>query len=127
VRVRAGSVSQLNIIIAGVILYGTWGLLRESLRLSLDGVPGEIGLEQIRKTVLAIPGVDGIHHIHVWAISSTENAMTAHLVLRDGTTRGQEQEIKSTLRHAMEHAHINHVTLETECEQGPCAAEVCDN
>lgn len=117
----------LSIIIAGVILYGTWGLLRESLRLSLDGVPGEIGLEQIRKTVLAIPGVAGIHHIHVWAISSTENAMTAHLVLRDGTTRGQEQEIKSTLRHAMEHAHINHVTLETECEQGPCAAEVCDN
>jgi DNA ligase (NAD+) len=83
------------------------GLLRESLRLSLDGVPGEIGLEQIRKTVLAIPGVAGIHHIHVWAISSTENAMTAHLVLRDGTTRGQEQEIKSTLRNADEVARLD--------------------
>jgi cobalt-zinc-cadmium efflux system protein len=117
----------LSLIIAGVILFSTWGLLRESLRLSLDGVPEEIRLEAIRKKVLAIPGVAGIHHIHVWAISSTENAMTAHLVLRDGTSRSEEQSIKSTLRHALEHEHIQHVTLETECEQGQCTEEVCAN
>lgn len=115
----------LSIIIAGVILISTWSLLKESLRLSLDGVPESIRLEDIKKLALKMNGVNGLHHIHIWAISSTENAMTAHLVLDRDVTLEQEQHIKHELRHELEHQNIQHITLETERENETCVAKVC--
>ncbi|MEJ0056885.1 MAG: hypothetical protein WDN75_15255 [Bacteroidota bacterium] len=56
--------------------------------------------------------MNGLHHIHIWAISSTENAMTAHLVLDRDVTLEQEQHIKHELRHELEHQNIQHITLE---------------
>jgi cobalt-zinc-cadmium efflux system protein len=117
----------LSIVIAIVILFSTWQLLKESLRLSLDGVPENIDMEKIRDSALHTEGVAGIHHIHIWAISSTENAMTAHLVLKENLTREQEQEIKHRLRHEMEHNNIRHVTLETEREHEACSVEACED
>jgi cobalt-zinc-cadmium efflux system protein len=117
----------LSIVIAIVILFSTWQLLKESLRLSLDGVPENIDMEKIRDAALHTKGVAGIHHIHIWAISSTENAMTAHLVLKENLTREQEQEIKHLLRHEMEHNNIRHVTLETEREHDACHVEACED
>ena len=75
-----------SIIIASVILLGTWSLLKYSLRLSLDRVPPGIDLQIIKTKTLKIEGIKDIHHIHVWAISTTENAMTAHLVLENDLT-----------------------------------------
>jgi cobalt-zinc-cadmium efflux system protein len=115
----------LSIIIAGVILVSTWSLLKESLRLSLDGVPENIHLDEIKTLALKINGVSSLHHIHVWAISSTENAMTAHLVLERDVTLEQEQQIKHDLRHELEHKNIQHITLETERENEKCEAKIC--
>jgi cobalt-zinc-cadmium efflux system protein len=118
--------NALSIIIAVVILFSTWQLLRESLRLSLDGVPENIEIEKIRSAALRIDGIAGIHHIHIWAISSTENAMTAHLVLKGNVTHEREQTIKHNLRHDLEHNNIRHATLETEHENESCSADRCD-
>ncbi len=117
----------LSIIIAGVILFSTWELLKESLRLSLDGVPENIQMEKIKSAALRIDGVVGIHHIHIWAISSTENAMTAHLVLRENVSHDREQTIKHDLRHDLEHNNVRHVTLETERENESCSADACES
>lgn len=116
----------LSIAIAIVILSSTWKLLKESLRLSLDGVPENIDLEKIKAAVIKADGVAGIHHIHVWAISSTENAMTAHLVLKKNLGKEREQEIKHSIRHELEHNNIRHVTLETEREGEACDINSCD-
>jgi cobalt-zinc-cadmium efflux system protein len=118
--------NALSILIAGVILFSTWRLLKESLRLSLDGVPEDIQMEKIKSAALAIDGIAGIHHIHIWAISSTENAMTAHVVLKDSVSHEREQTIKHDLRHDLEHRNIQHVTLETERENERCSTGVCE-
>lgn len=115
----------LSLVIAGIILVSTWQLLKESLRLSLDGVPENIQLNDIRSIGLKMTGVADLHHIHVWAISSTENAMTAHLVLKKETTPDEEKHIKHELRHELEHKNIHHITLETERENETCEAKVC--
>ncbi|MEO7766117.1 MAG: cation diffusion facilitator family transporter, partial [Ferruginibacter sp.] len=70
----------ISIVIAIFILISTWHLLTASLRLSLDGVPQNISIPEIRTAAIEIEGVVDFHHIHVWAISTTENALTAHLV-----------------------------------------------
>ena len=106
----------LSIIIAIVILFGTWKLLRESVRLSLDGVPMNISINEIRSIGMKLPGVKDFHHIHVWAMSTTENALTGHLILNSTITHQEEQKIKHDLKHALEHKNIHHITLETETE-----------
>ncbi|HTA84221.1 MAG TPA: cation diffusion facilitator family transporter [Bacteroidia bacterium] len=117
--------SLLSIVVAAIILLNTWNLLKDSLRLSLDGVPANIEIEDIRKTALKVKGVKDLHHIHVWALSTSQNALTAHLVLHEGTTVEEEVKIKHELRHQLEHKNINHVTLETERGAGVCEKEEC--
>ena len=106
----------LSIIIAIVILFSTWKLLLESLRLSLDGVPMHISINEVRSIGMELPGVKDFHHIHIWAMSTTENALTGHLILKPGVTQQEQQKIKHDLKHALEHKNIHHVTLETETE-----------
>jgi len=117
--------SVLSIVIAVVILLSTWRLLKNSLRLSLDGVPENIHIDDIKATAMKITGVRDLHHIHIWAISTAENALTAHLVLQQNITSEQEQKIKHELRHELERKSIHHITLETERENETCETEVC--
>ena len=74
----------LSLVIAAVIVWGTWGLLKQSLTLSLQGVPRGIAVPEVRKVLEAMPGVARVHHLHVWAVSTTEAALTAHLVMPAG-------------------------------------------
>jgi len=113
----------IGLVIMLVVLYSSWGLLTESLRLSLDAVPEDINMEKIKGEVLKVKGVKEIHHIHVWAMSTTKNAMTAHLILDENLNQKQIAEIKHTLKHELEHLNIQHVTLETEsvnCKEKDC-------
>jgi cobalt-zinc-cadmium efflux system protein len=117
--------SILSLVIAGVIVTSTWNLLRDSFRLSLDAVPTGISIENIRNVAMKVKGVKDLHHIHIWAISTTENALTAHLVLPNGTNIDEEQQIKHELRHQLEHNNIHHITLESERENDNCSEENC--
>lgn len=115
----------ISIIIAFIILISTWRLLKHSLRLSLDGVPENISVADIKSLALKMKGVTDLHHIHVWAMSTTENALTAHLVLASDVTQQQQQEIKYNLKHALAHRNVQHITFETESENELCQAEDC--
>lgn len=115
----------ISIVIAIVILISTWGLLRESLRLSLDGVPKDIDVEQIKKEAFKIAGIKNVHHIHVWALSTNENAMTGHVVLHNNVDRNDLKKIKDNLKHRLEHMNIQHMTIETEFADDECDKPVC--
>ena len=117
--------AAFSIIISFIILISTWHLFKNSLRLSLDGVPEHIQVEDIKRTALQIKHVQDLHHIHIWAISTTENALTAHLVLQQAVSIAEEQEIKKQLKHELAHKNIHHITLETERENDSCDHEPC--
>jgi len=103
----------LSLAIAVVIVLGTWGLFRQSLHLLFDGVPAGIDLPAVRTVLLGLPGVTGVHDLHVWAMCPSEIALTAHLVLRDAA------QDSAALLHEAEHRlqaqfAIAHVTLQLE-------------
>ncbi|WP_420149123.1 cation diffusion facilitator family transporter [Spirosoma sp.] len=116
----------IGIAVAVVIMGSTWNLLTDSLRLSMDGVPVGIDLPEVLADLRAVKGVQDVHHVHVWAMSTTENALTAHLVLKAGLTDEQVAALKHDARHRLEHRNINHATLETEIvAEDDCEAEAC--
>ena len=112
----------VGLAVAGVIVASVWSLTRDSLRLSLDGVPGGIDLgdvdtAEIERKMEAVPGVRAVHHIHIWAISTTENALTAHVVL-DSLSRMEE--VKHALKELLGRSEIPHATLEFESVTERC-------
>ncbi|WP_246113289.1 cation diffusion facilitator family transporter [Segetibacter aerophilus] len=115
----------ISIVIALVILGSTWKLLKDSLRLSLDGVPKNIDLEKIKTEALKIAGIKNIHHIHVWALSTSENAMTVHLVLDTTIDKKGVKAVKDELKHRLLHMNIQHMTIETEFADDPCVVTNC--
>lgn len=114
----------ISLIIMAVVIFSTWSLLKESLRLSLDAVPENIDIDKIKVKLLEPKAVKNIHHIHIWAMSTTKNAMTAHLILENDLSGGQISKIKAELKHELEHMNIQHVTFETESET--CHDEFCE-
>lgn len=105
--------------VAGVIVASVWSLLRDSLRLSLDGVPAGIDLRRIASLLAAEEGVEAVHHLHVWAISTTENALTAHVVVADFS---RLEELKHRLKELLRGEGIAHATLEFEAAGTRCDA-----
>jgi cobalt-zinc-cadmium efflux system protein len=74
----------VSLVIAAVIVYGTWSLLRESIALSLDAVPAGIEPTDVQDFLAALPGVVRIHDLHIWPMSTTEVALTCHLIMPSG-------------------------------------------
>jgi cobalt-zinc-cadmium efflux system protein len=101
-----------TILVVLVIVIGTWGLLRESVDLALDAAPEGADLNRIREFLLQGPGVTDVHDLHVWAMSTTETALTAHLVRPAG--EGEDQ-FRNGLTHALERRFgVHHTTLQIE-------------
>jgi len=115
----------IGMAIAIVILLGTWSLLVDSLRLSLDGVPQGIDLAKVQTQLAKIPGVQGVHHVHVWALSTSVNALTAHIVVPTETTLSEMEKLKHKLRHELIHLNIQHSALEMEPDGVHCELEAC--
>ncbi len=107
----------VGLAVAGVIVASVWSLTRDSLRLSLDGVPADIDAAHIEALMVQTEGVAAVHHIHIWALSTTENALTAHVVV-DG--KCSPSALKRQLRSLLDHAGIHHVTLEFESVGESC-------
>lgn len=112
-------------VIVLMILLSTWSLLKDSIRLSLDGVPKEIDSSKLQDQILNVKGVLSMHHTHIWALSTVENAMTTHLVIDKSCTFDDAAKIKHEIRHLLEHEKIQHVTLELEKEGEKCSAKDC--
>jgi cobalt-zinc-cadmium efflux system protein len=117
----------LGILVAVVIVFSTWSLLRDSLRLSLDAVPQGIDLRAVQAGIEKISGVQDFHHIHIWALSTTENALTGHVVLKREIGMEAQEKIKKEIKHQLLHFNIQHVTLETETETLACEPQRMTN
>ncbi|MFA5325620.1 MAG: cation diffusion facilitator family transporter [Bacteroidales bacterium] len=112
----------IGIVIAVVIFLSTYSLFKTSLRLSLDGVPEGINLNDIKNIILkSETHIIDIHHIHIWAISTTENAFTAHIVVN---SQENNEDIKHKIKNILEKYNIQHITLEFELESEKCSTSL---
>jgi cobalt-zinc-cadmium efflux system protein len=95
-----------------VILLGTWGLLRDSINLSIDAVPQNVELPEIKSYLLGLESISDLHDLHIWALSTTEVALTVHLITTDTSINNTLlEEIQEHLHH---HFNISHATIQIE-------------
>ena len=109
-----------SLLIAGVIFWSTWGLLRDSLNLAIDAVPRHMDPVEVRDWLSSQPGVEGLHDLHIWPMSTTETALTAHLLMSepprdDGFLHDLAKQLETRFR-------ISHATIQIERGNGdhPC-------
>jgi cobalt-zinc-cadmium efflux system protein len=112
-----------SLLISAVILWGTWGLLRESLRLSLNAAPREVDPRDVRQYLTGLPQVAGVHDLHIWAMSTKETALSCHLVTPQGHPGDAFlQRVADELEHRFK---ICHCTVQIELEPDACTLQ-CD-
>ena len=102
----------VSLVIAGVIFWGTWGLLRDAFHLAMGGVPRDIDVAAVRAYLASLPGIEGVHDLHVWGLSTAEVALTAHLVKPD--PRDDDFLVEQATRELRTRFDIDHVTLQWE-------------
>src|SRR5258708_5460135 len=101
-----------SLVISVLIVWGTWGLLRESVMMSLDAVPEGVDRSRVEDYLRGLPGVTEVHDLHIWAMSTTETAMTVHLV-RPGA--GLDDRLLHDISHELDRRFkISHATLQVE-------------
>jgi cobalt-zinc-cadmium efflux system protein len=118
----------ISLAIAAIILLSTWGLLRDSLNLAVDAVPRKVDPEAVREYLVGLPGVAAMHDLHIWALSTTDTALTAHLVMH--TMPDSDHFLNEVVHHLEEQFSIEHATIQLErhesdvvCQQALHCAE----
>ena len=101
-----------SLVIAAVILLSTWGLLKESLRLATQAVPSHISPDEVEQFLLGLPGVTGVHDLHIWAMSTTEIALTAHLVRPE--VNNDDELLREAATELRDQFDICHSTIQIE-------------
>jgi cobalt-zinc-cadmium efflux system protein len=104
----------ISVAVVLLILWSTWGLLKESLDLTLDAAPAHIDVAKVRDYLASQPGVVAVHDLHIWALGATKPALTAHLVRPDGGDDAFLAEVADGITHRF---GISHVTLQIERAQ----------
>lgn len=106
----------VSIVIVAVILWGTWGLLKDSVGLAMDAAPGSVDVAKVRDALSGLPGVTAVHDLHVWNLSTTSTALTAHLVHDRGDPRALLMEAQALVKSKFA---IGHTTLQLETDVMP--------
>ena len=102
-----------------VIVVTTWGLLRDSIDLAMDAVPGGVAHDAVQRYLASVPGVLEVHDLHIWGLSTTQTALTAHLVFGDASAESRLHDVTTELR---DRFGIGHATLQIETDAD---AELC--
>ena len=112
----------VGLVIAVVILVSTWNLLSESLCMSADAVPEGFDVDEIAHSIEALDNVTDVHHLHVWPISTTETALTAHIVIPDSS---HLETVTDSVKQLLDSIGIHHSTLELETSRSHCHDHEC--
>jgi len=114
----------LTLIIASYILYMSFGLLKKTAVILMEGTPDGLQLTELTKAVSSIDGVKGIHHIHVWELDETHRAMEAHIVVDEDATAEDRHALRGRVKNLLaEEFHIEHSTLELETANHGCGED----
>ena len=106
----------VSLLIVAVILWSTWGLFKDSVNLAVDGVPAQVDVIRLEAALRELPGVTAVHDLHVWGLSTTETALTAHLVHERADPTALLKEAQVLVRTRF---FIGHTTLQLETEALP--------
>ncbi len=108
----------VSLAVGAAIVWGTWSLLREALGLAMDGVPRGVDLAEVAAYLRALPGVTAVHDLHVWGMSTTESALTVHLVNPEAAV--DDAWMERTCRELRARFGIEHTTIQLEKSDAPC-------
>lgn len=108
----------MSLIIAAVIFYGTWGLFKDSMNLALDAVPDHVDYKKVQNYLQALPGVVSLHDLHIWGMSTTEAALSVHLVMQDHLEGEDRNHFLHEVAEGLEELQIFHPTLQLESISG---------
>ena len=113
---------MLSLLIAVVILVGTWGMLKDSINLAMQAVPAGIDPAEVNEFLGGLSGVTEVHDLHIWAMSTTETALTAHLIIPDQKPKACDQLLHQAAHELQSRFGIDHTTLQIErsCESANC-------
>ena len=109
----------MSLVIVAVIAIGTWGLLRESIRLALQAVPAGVDLERVEHYLASLPDVTAVHDLHIWPMSTTQTALTAHLEMPNGS--GGDEFLHNVCQHLHDEFQIEHSTIQIEQNAKACS------
>jgi cobalt-zinc-cadmium efflux system protein len=107
----------VSIVLAITILAGTWSLMKKSMNLMLDAVPEGIAPEEVKAYLAALPGVVEVHDLHIWAMSTTETALTAHVVMPGASSKPSF--LTDVCKELHERFDIDHSTLQIDPHEAP--------
>lgn len=106
-----------SVLISALVLYSAWALLRDAVRVLMEGAPAHVDVDEVRDCLATLPGVVGVHDLHVWSITSGMEALSAHLVIEGEPPRGILARVRKTLH---DRFGIHHITVQIEPEECGC-------
>jgi cobalt-zinc-cadmium efflux system protein len=104
-------------LIGCIILVGAVNVVRESTDILMEAVPGHISVDEVIKTLKTVPGVDEVHDVHIWTLTTDIHALSAHLIIKDQTVSSSAEIVEKANHDLDEYFNINHTTLQLECEK----------
>ena len=118
----------IAVLIGCIILWGAVRLVRESADILLEAAPGHVQTEEVARMIMDIPGVEDVHDMHIWTITSGIHALSAHLLIEDQTVANSAEIARTVNQDLRQRFNITHTTLQLECEkcEGCSAGLMCD-
>lgn len=109
----------LSVLIALLIAVGAWRIVKQTVVILMEGTPNDVDLNKVIDAVRSVPGVQNVHDLHVWTITSGKNALSCHIALNGSTTVTASQSVVREIEHRLAHLNIGHVTIQTEDQNHP--------
>ena len=119
----------IAVVIGLIILWGAVRLVRESVDILLEAVPSHVSVDEVIGMIKKVPGVDEVHDVHIWTLTSEIHALSAHLMIQDQSVSGSAEILERVNRDLREQFNITHTTLQLECERCsscPLEGAVCN-
>ncbi|WP_368655097.1 cation diffusion facilitator family transporter [Ornithinibacillus sp. 4-3] len=108
-----------SVLVAVLILISGWRVTKASFHVLMEGTPSNIDVEEIVTMMKGVEGIQGIHDLHVWSITSGQNVLSCHIIVDGSMTIEESQSLLRTIEHKLEHKGIGHVTIQVETEDHP--------